>query len=46
MRKFSLNVDNSSLGKKLGLSSVVVSVVTPKKHSISAEPASPWKVRL
>lgn len=45
MRKFSVNVDSSSLRKKLGLSSMAVFVVTPKKHSISAESASPWKVR-
>ncbi len=45
-RKYSLNVDSSLLRKKLGLSSVAVSVVTPKKHSISAVPASPSKVRL
>ena len=44
MQKYSLNLDSSSLRKKLGLSSATISVVTPKKHSIPAEPASPWKV--
>ena len=46
MQKFSLSVDSSLLRRKLGLSPAVVSVITPKKHAISAEPASPWKVRL
>lgn len=45
MQKFSANVDSSTLRKKLGLGSVAISVVTPKKHSISAESASPWKER-
>ena len=45
MQKYSVNVDSSTLRNKLGLSSVAVSVVTPKKHSISTEPASPWKAK-
>jgi hypothetical protein len=49
MRKFSVTVDGASLRKKLGLSSVGVSVVTPKKHSsptIIKEKPKPWGRRL
>jgi len=49
LRKFSVNVDGASLRKKLGLSSIGVSVVTPKKHSTPTtitEKPEPWGRRL
>lgn len=43
MERYSLNIDSSALKSKLGLDYASINVITPKKHSISAESAKPWK---
>ena len=45
-QKLSLNIDSSALRNILGISSLSIPNVAPRRHSISVQPASPWKERL
>jgi len=41
-QKFSVNMNAMDLGKRMGLVVPTVSVITPKPHTISEQPAKPW----
>ena len=43
-QKFSVNINASDLGNRMGLAVPTVSVMIPKSHSISEPPAKPWGI--